>query len=159
MKNKKKADNSGTQNAEELHFENELLKLQIQAEFGASPVSVTDIPPEMENLFLKNILKIEQAFAKHETISLYDKIGRPPTAKANELDDAAIERAALALEQLFNKKGIFVTFRENETSRNKYIFITERLFNSQVDNLGMPEIMMHFDCTDFENDEDDDFDN
>jgi hypothetical protein len=152
MKNEKKPSENNT---EDLQFENELLKLKIRAEFGSSPTSIKDLPPDIEYFFLKNILNVERAFANHETISLFDKIGQPIVLKSDQLDDTAIEGAAIALEDLLNKKGIFVTFPKNETCRKKYVFITEKLFNVQVDNLGMPEIMMHFNCTDVSDDMED----
>lgn len=147
------------QNVDELRFENELLKLKIQAEFGAAHIgSSNNIPPEIENFFLKNVINIENAFAKQQTISLYDKIGRPPIIKSEDLDDIAIEHAQISLQDLLAKKGIFITFSANETFRDKYIFITEKLFHVQVDNLGMPEVMMHFNCVDFEDEDFEDTD-
>ncbi len=149
MKNEIISENFDDNASKDIRFENELLKLKIRAEFGASQISSDALPPEIENFFLKNVIKLEHAFTNRETISLFDKIGRPETPKEHQLDDSAIKREQLALEDLLNKKGVFITFPEHETFREKYIFITEKLFHVQVDDLGMPEIMMHFNCADF----------
>lgn len=156
MKNVNLPENFDEDDSTNLRFENEFLKLKIQAEFGAAHLSSKGLPPEIENFFLKNVIKLEQAFANRQTISLYEKIGRPPFIKPHLLDDEGIEREQLALEDVMRKKGVFVTFSTNDTFRSKYIFITEKLFKVQVDDLDMPEIMMHFNCVDFNDDLDGD---
>ena len=147
MKDDKNADNFEGQSPDDLHFENELLKLKLQAEFGAAPVVVDGLPAEVENFFLKNIFRIERAHSKRHTISIFDKLGKPHTVKAAELSDVAIEVAQIGLEDLLIKNGVFATFCEYESSRNKYIFITEKLFNFQVEDFENPDVTIHFDCT------------
>lgn len=145
--------NKHIQDSDELRFENELLKLKIQAELGASPVSVKDIPPEIENFFLKNIINIENTFAQNQTITLFEKVGSPLVPKADELDDPAIELATIDLINKLTEKGVFITFPQEATFRHRYTFITETLFNVQVGNFEQPEIMMHFNCQDPEDDD------
>ncbi len=152
MKNEKKPEEFDENDPKDIRFENELLKLKIRAEFGGAHFSSESLPPEIENFFLKNVIKLEHAFANRETISLFEKIGRPKTFCQDQLNDDAIKREQIALEDLMRRKGVFLTFPENHTYRNKYTFITEKLFKVQVDNLDMPEIMMHFNCDDFDDD-------
>ena len=45
---------------EDLRMENELLKLKMQAERGGVFVGGEDIPPEIENDWLQNILRFEE---------------------------------------------------------------------------------------------------
>ena len=63
---------------EALRLENELLTLKLIAELGAKSDSTADIPPEVENQFLKNILAFEQATAQgSKQIPIYQLLGRP----------------------------------------------------------------------------------
>ena len=152
MKNEAIPENFDENEGGGIQFENELLKLKIRAEFGPSKFYGDELPPDVENFFLRSIIKVEHAFANRKTISLFEKIGSPQIFKEEQLNDAAIEKAQLALEDILKKKGIFVTFPENETYRNKYIFITQKLFHVQVDYLDLSDVMTHFNCADFNED-------
>ena len=74
MKDDNIEDPLGDSPEERLHIENELLKLKMQAELGAHFHQENDMPAEVENMFLKNILAFHQAADHKKTIKIFDKI-------------------------------------------------------------------------------------
>ena len=57
---------------ENLRMENELLKLKLQAQFGASPGTSEGLPPGIENEFLKNVYAFEQSHGKWNPIRVIE---------------------------------------------------------------------------------------
>jgi hypothetical protein len=134
---------------ENLRMENELLRLKLQAELGGQSHSSGNLPPEMENEFLKNIFAFEQNYANSKRTIIYDLLGNPEFEKAGDLDDVAIE---LALEKVINqlaKKNIVVHFDEECDSRTRYHFITEELFEKETDDFMIPGMTTNFDYEEF----------
>jgi hypothetical protein len=75
-------DYSPMNEEENLRTENEFLKLKLMLEHGGQfgemeEDSNTELPPEIENQFLNNVLAFEKQFSEHKVIKVYDKIGRP----------------------------------------------------------------------------------
>src|SRR6185295_10150780 len=65
---------------ENLRVENEFLKMKIMLEHGGQFGELeedgnTDLPPEIENQFLNNVLAFEKQFSEHKVVKVYDKIG------------------------------------------------------------------------------------
>jgi len=134
---------------ENLRMENELLKLKMQAELGTQPHSAPDIDPEIENMFLKNVLAFEQNYAKSKPIKVYDLLGRPDYKKSEDLPDLLLEEALDELTGLLSEKNIAVDFDEEVDSRTRYNFITDELFEEEVDDFTIPEMICHFDYEEF----------
>ncbi|RYD70282.1 MAG: hypothetical protein EOP53_25700, partial [Sphingobacteriales bacterium] len=61
MKNEEKFSDNEEEN---LRIENELLRLKMSAQFGDAfkMESMHDVPPEIENKFLQNIMEFEEQF-------------------------------------------------------------------------------------------------
>src|SRR5207237_406185 len=78
--------------AENLRIENEILQLTIQAELGGEMINISDgnVPPELENEFLKNVIAFEHAFENARQVKVFDLLNRPSFKKSTELDDARI---------------------------------------------------------------------
>ena len=60
---------------ENLRMENELLRLKIQAEHGGQSHTSGELPPEIENMFLKNVMAFEQNYAKAKPATVFE-LGR-----------------------------------------------------------------------------------
>jgi len=134
---------------ENLRMENELLKLKMQAELGSRSYTAPDIDPEIENEFLKNVLAFEQNYAKSKQVKVYDLLGRPDYKKAEDLPDLLLEEALDDLIDLLSEKNIAVDFDEEIAPRTRYIFITEELFEEEMDDFTMPGMICHFDYEEF----------
>lgn len=133
-----------------LKFENELLKLKMRAELGASMFEVNhDIPAGIENAFLKNILAFEKASAEKKTITVFEKLLNPEFLPETELNDSEVTKALFDLEQLLNTHKINVNYGKEYSDRIKYKFLTEELFDVEIDGFDIPDMFTHFDYEEF----------
>lgn len=78
--------------ADEVSDENEFLKLKMMAEFGGNFVGSDDIPPEVENQFLKQIITFHQQNEGAAKISIYKFIGEPEYNHVHDLSDKEVKR-------------------------------------------------------------------
>ena len=135
---------------ENLRMENELLRLQLKAETGADSNSLGSTPAEVENLFLKHVLEFERAYATGKQIKIFDFIGKPTHKKAKELTEQTIGDALAELTNLLTDNQIQIDYSGNYDDRTKYLFITEELFDHEIDDLSMSSKMIrHFSYEEF----------
>src|SRR3954470_16625322 len=113
---------------EQLKIENDILKLKLQAELGADFTVEEELSPDVENIFLKNVLELEHQFANASYKTIFEIIGSPVVMKEAELDEQEIKPALARLEELLDENGIVVDYGEEYDLRTKYRFITEELF-------------------------------
>src|SRR5438046_2031878 len=82
---------------EKLKMENDFLKMKMMLERGAEFEKTEEgdeLPADIENQFLRNIMEFEKQFDQHKIITVFDKIGNPTQFKpVNEIPDDAIEEA------------------------------------------------------------------
>ena len=134
-------------------MENELLKLKLQAQFGAKLGEGETLPPEIENEFLKNVFAFEQNLGDYTPIKVVELLGSPDFKKAAELDEASLKIEYDRLIELLNEKSMAVDFIRPRNDRFMYQFITEELFDHETDN-SMPGMTMHFIYEEFHADHD-----
>lgn len=129
---------------ESLRFENQLLELKLKAEFGAHTVLDGDIPAEIENEFLRNVIDFETNYSKSEDVKIREILEYPFMKPEPQLYDWEVERYLDDVNQMLLAKNITVDFGSSYDSRTKYKFITEELFEESVFQAGIPGMMMHF---------------
>ncbi len=137
-------NNFGENPEEDFKMENDILHLQLQAELGCEMIRDQIIPPELENIFLKNVLDFEHAYANANQVKVYDFIGRPAFRKPTELNDNEL---ALAFEQLcytMGERNIAIDFDGDYDLRTKYNFLVEELFQLQIEDICIPGLITHF---------------
>ncbi len=134
---------------ENLRMENELLRLQMKAELGAESHTVSDIDPEIENAFLKNVMAFQRNFATTKPTKIFDLAGRPAFKKCDELNDERLENALQEVTDLLSAHNIEVYFGEGYDNRTQYRFITEELFEHETSFLPVPGMVTHFDYEEF----------
>jgi hypothetical protein len=134
---------------ENLRMENEILRIKVKAELGGDFESDEDLPPELENEFLKNILAFEHRYAKIKMVKIADLLGNPPIKKAAKMDDATIASECEALEALLAAKNIVVEFTRPRDARFRYRFITEELFEHETDDMLVEGITKYFNYEEF----------
>lgn len=122
---------------ENMKIENEFLKLKMQAQFGNGVFmggNNGQIPPEIENEFLKQVMQFEENYAKAEYITLYEKIGKPAYKKTAELK---LEEIAFELNKLttyMEEQNILLDINDGPYDDAViYKFITEELFAQEVE--------------------------
>lgn len=132
---------------EKLRFENELKKMKLSLERGATfskPPNNEDLPPEIENEFLKNIEAFEKAFDEAKRITVYNFIGRPEYLKAEQVPDHEISQALENVMQVLDDHGIALSTLCEVDDRTLYTFITDELFLHEMDDMRIEGMVSQF---------------
>lgn len=135
--------------AENLRMENELLRLKLQAEFGASTHQIGDPPPELTNAFLKNIIEFERRFAAAELQPLKNLLGEEQFPCADSLDDEGLQAALQYVMNVMFHKQVVIKFMNEYDDGIKYRFITEQLIYHKVYMVNIPGLVIHLIYEDF----------
>ncbi|HLP50833.1 MAG TPA: hypothetical protein VK154_08110 [Chitinophagales bacterium] len=131
MANRKRKKKS----AEELGTENELLKLKMMAEFGGDFMGGEDLPPEVENQFLKQVMSFHKMHDKSELVAVYKFIGEPEYNHVNDLSDKEIDSELKKIIKLMNKNSVALSWLPETPKREIYRFITEELFKHEIESV------------------------
>lgn len=126
---------------ERLKAENDFLKMKLMLEQGAEFPEKEDIlPPEIENIFLNNIIAFEQQFRQQKPIKIFDKIGRPTRFKpVSEIPDEEIEKAWTELQNYLNRYSLVLDVcSPNISFRELYRFAIEELFEHEITDVDLP---------------------
>ncbi|HMJ46231.1 MAG TPA: hypothetical protein VK498_02830 [Ferruginibacter sp.] len=129
---------------ENLHIENELLKLKMQAESGAVFGNIVDLAPQIENEFLRHVQQFEEAWKDVEYVKVHDMVGKPGFMKADELSDNEVKEELDKLLKLLNEHNINLDMLGEYEPRIIYRFITEELFEHETDDLKLPGMTKNF---------------
>ncbi len=121
--------------AEELSTENELLKLKMMAEFGGDFMGGEDLPPDIENQFLKQVMSFHKLHDSSKTTTVYKYIGEPEYNHVNDLSDKEVVKELKALLKLMDKKGVALSALPETPKREVYRFITEELFKHEIEDV------------------------
>ena len=132
----------------DIRQENEFKKMKMSLESGAIfPDDLSkQLPPEIESQFLDSIMSFEKAFRNAKQISVYDKIGRPDFVPENVLNDAEVTGSLEKIESILHQNGLnldVLADYENE-ERLIYKFITEELFDLEVDDVNIQGFNTNF---------------
>ncbi len=122
--------------SEHFRIENEILKIKLKAQYGDAFQSggMGELPPEIENQFLKNIIGYEEAAENAEYTTVYERLGRPAYKPADELPKAAIADALENLMQLMAQHEMRLDFCDGPYDDVViYKFITEELFAQEIE--------------------------
>ncbi len=134
---------------ENLKNENEFLKMKLMLEQGAQFGNIqsgSELPAEIQNQFLKNIIEFEKQFEEHKTIKLFDKIERPTHFRpVSKIPDQEIDSAWNELDTYLRKYGIELSVcSPNIGNKELYRFATEELFEHEMDDMNLPGMMTGF---------------
>jgi hypothetical protein len=133
---------------EKMKADNEFLKMKLMLERGAefSGKSNGDLPPGVENEFLRNIIEFEKQSDDHGYIKLFDKIGRPQQFRpVNEITDEEMDDAWETLSDHLNQHSISLGVCSPRIShRELYRFVTEELFQQDIIGASIPGMMHGF---------------
>ncbi|MEO8711522.1 MAG: hypothetical protein ABI405_05330 [Parafilimonas sp.] len=134
---------------EKLKAENDFLKMKIMLEHGSefhSTDNTDELPADIENQFLKNIIEFEKQFEERKTITVFEKIGKPQQFKpVNEIEDVDMEAAWKALHEHISQYGVDLSVCSPKVSvRELYRFTTEELFEHEIDDMNLPGLTSGF---------------
>ncbi len=140
-----KNNSQSNQSAQDLiKFENELLKIKLQVEFGMEQADTSELSPEIENAWLNNIYDFERQFKNAKRIKVFDALGRPEIKKLEELSSKDIPKALDDLMSLMEERGISLDCCCKYDNAVIYRFITEELFESEMDDISIKGMVHHF---------------
>ena len=134
---------------DELKAENELLKLKLELEHGMKESSTSSLIPEVENLWLNNVYNFEQQCKDASKVKVYDFIGRPDFIKLDELKGPEVSKALERLLSVMGKKRILLDCCCEYEDALIYKFITEELFEHEMDDISIEGMMYHFNYEEF----------
>ena len=129
---------------EELRAENNVLKVKLKMDYGMQDSDTSELPPHVENEWLKYIDAFEQQYKDAKVTTVYDFIGRPPYSKWDTLTP---EQTAAELKHLLS------ILEENDVALDCicqyddeviYRFLTEELFLHEMDLIRIPGMTHHF---------------
>ena len=132
---------------ENIRLENEFLKIKLKAQYGDafSMEANADLPPEIENQFLKNILAFEDANINEDTSTVYEAIGKPAYKPAEELDEAELSSELKKLNAILQKHNLALDICDGPyPDLIIYKFITEELFAHELEMNGIPGMTINF---------------
>ncbi len=131
---------------EEQKVNNEILKMQLNAEYGMNfnNESIEELPPEIENAWLKSIQRFEKAYSENKTVLCYDLIGKPDFAFAETLNEIALKNELNRLVKLLESFNIVVDHISEISELEIYKFITEKLFQEQILHIPEGNMVNHF---------------
>lgn len=122
---------------EELSTENELLKLKMMAELGGNFLGSDELPPDIENKFLKQIMRFHKKHDTSKRTTLYKLIGSPEYNHVNDISEKQLDKELSKIWNIMNKNGIGLSVLYDVPKREIYRFITEELFKLEVDDVKM----------------------
>ena len=134
---------------EKLKAENDFLKMKMMLERGTEfekTAEGEELPADIENNFLRNIMEFEKQFDQHKTATVFDKIGKPKHFKpVEEINDEDITEAWAQLNGYMQQHGVELSaISPKITVRELYRFTTEELFEHETDDIDMPGMISGF---------------
>lgn len=118
---------------EQLRIENELLKLKMQAELGAVFSDNKNLPPEVEQEFLKQVQAFHDQQQHAPLIKVRDLLNiAPPPTSSDQLSAEALPLAWEQLELQLNEKNLQVIFSDEIDEKTRYDFVVNELFELEI---------------------------
>lgn len=130
--------------AAQLRLENDILKLTLQAEFGARFGTRDDIPPEIENRFLQDILTIERQIGNASARTVFELLGEPTVQPVEQLTGEELQNELDRLFQLLENEDITLVVMYEYPPAVIYRFITEELFKVLIEPGKLPGMITVF---------------
>jgi hypothetical protein len=134
---------------DDLLAENNLLKLKLGIEFGMQMGEARGLDPGLQNEWLKSVYAFEQNFKDAKRIKLYDYIGRPTFAKWNTLTPEETRKELERMELLMENNGVQLGCLCKYDDAIIYKFITEELFEHEMDDMRIAGMTCHFTYEEF----------
>ncbi len=134
---------------DELKFENELLKLKLELEHGMKQADTSALSADGENQWLNYMYNFEQQFKGAKRVKVYEVIGHPAFKKLEELSAKKIPEALKQLLSIMEEKGVVLDCFCPYEDAVIYKFITEKLFDYEMDNISIEGMVHHFNYEEF----------
>ena len=134
---------------ENLRLQNEFIKLKIMAESGAHFGGDGNLPPDIENQFLNNILEFEKQHSSSTGKKIKDILDNPVFEKEETLNNSDFEKAYKNLTDLLKKNHLQIDFSRERSDRFKYNFITTEFLDHETTFFLVKGMTSHFSYEEF----------
>jgi hypothetical protein len=127
--------------------ENKFKRMKIELEHdGVFGKMNADIPPEIESIFLDNIMQFENQFKNAKRITVYEKVGKPNWIKSQELSAEQLKEELERLFVILEDSGIVLDILYDYPNEILliYNFITLELFNEETDDISIEGMTSNF---------------
>jgi predicted HicB family RNase H-like nuclease len=118
----------------DINDENEFLKLKMMAEFGGNFMGSENLPADVENMFLKQIMSFHKRQNDAKLVPIYKYIGEPEYNHVNDLSEKEVTRDLKKIMRLLKKYNIGLEVLAPTPEREIYRFITEELFKHEIED-------------------------
>ena len=105
-----------------------------------------DLHEALENEFLQSVLAYKKKLEENKKIKVFNKLGKPQQFKpVDKISNKNIDNEWIALHDYLYENGIYFYLRnQNVSSRELYRFVTEELFELEIENIDTPGMMNCF---------------
>jgi len=129
---------------DEVKAENELLKLRHELEHDIEGSDFFELQPAIEYQWLNRIQDFEQQYQDAKRIKVYDFLGRPAFKKVEELKPHEIDAELDRIQSLLEEKKMTLDCSCDYDKAIIYRFVTEELFEHEIDDVSMEGMFTHF---------------
>lgn len=129
-------------------IDNELKKKELEEKYGAHFSDKSSLQPEVESEWLNSIEAFEDQLENAERITVYEYLKKPAFKKVLE-NEGELSVELDYLFQLLHKGNISLDTLCEVDDEEIYRFITEELFDYEVDNMAIPGMTMCFTYEEF----------
>lgn len=131
---------------DEIHAENAMMRLQIEMLYNGNAYMPpeSNVPPRLENLFLKNVINFEQQYQSSGKVTVYERIGEP---SFNDYRSLTLDEASRSLENLLyqmEEKGLVLLYDDSHDDLEVYRYLTEEIFETEIDSIRIDGMMTVF---------------
>ena len=139
----------GLTNEEELHMQNQMLKMDLEQKFG-KPIRLNEeddnhkLPLFIENEFLKHMSAFEQHIRTAKETTVFDLIGKPTFKPAGSITEHKLNAEIKRVVKLLGKHNIIVDFIGEYSPQIIYEFLTVELMEKMISDMRIPGFINHF---------------
>ena len=120
-------------------IDNELKKRDLTEKYGASFSNINDdLSSEIENIWMNNIEEFEKQYEKAKLTTVWEYIGKPEYRKITEINESEISPRLNELFDLLDKNNISLDTICDVEEKELYRFITDELFEHEMDDMRIP---------------------
>jgi hypothetical protein len=130
-------------------IDNGLKKKELEKKYGAHFSEFNELPPEMENQWLNSIETFEEQFDNAKRTTVWEYMDKPDYKSKDELKPHEISKELERLYELMDENGISLSTLCEVEDAELYRFITEELFQQEMDDIRIPGMMSCFTYEEF----------
>ena len=129
---------------DEVRAESELVRPKHGLEYDIEESDFSQLQPALEYQWLNRIHDFEQQYQDAKRIKVYDFLGRPAFKKAKDLKPEEMGAELNRIQSLMEEKKIILDCSCDYDEAIIYRFVTEELFEHEIDDVSTEEIVAHF---------------